>query len=271
MSSESAAVASASAPRTRRTLAEDLRDLGLAPGMAVIVHSSLSRLGWVAGGPVAVIQALMDVLTPEGTLVMPAHSGELSEPSYWQNPPVPEDWWPVIRAEMSPFDPALTPTRGMGAIAEAFRSFPGVRRSNHPQVSFTAWGKHAAFITDGHSLDYGLGEASPLARLYDLDGWILLLGVGHGNNTSLHLSEHRAPGLVPFIQGAPVLRAGERVWVQIDDLETDADQFPDLGATFDATGATVTGRVGSAECRLMRQRAAVDFGVQWLAARRSAK
>lgn len=270
MSSESGAISASSAPRTRRTLAEDLRRLGLTPGMTVIVHSSLSRLGWVAGGPVAVIQALIDVLTPEGTLVMPAHTGEYSEPSYWQNPPVPEEWWPVIRAELPAFDPAITPTRGMGAVAETFRSFPGVLRSDHPQVSFTAWGRHAAFVTEGHSLDYPLGERSPLARIYELDGWVLLLGVGHGNNTSLHLAEHRAPGQTPFRQGSAIFQNGERVWTEIADIETDADQFPELGAAFDATGSTIIGTVGSAHCRLMRQREVVGFGVKWLTARRSA-
>ena len=64
-------------PRTRETLAADLRALGLQSGMVVIVHSSLSSIGWVNGGSMAVVQALLDVITPDGTLVMPAHSGEL--------------------------------------------------------------------------------------------------------------------------------------------------------------------------------------------------
>ena len=99
-------------PRTRDTLAADLRALGLHAGMVVIAHSSLRSLGWVNGGAVAVVQALLDVITPEGTLVMPAHSGEYSDPSYWQHPPVPEAWWPIIRDTMPAFDPRCTPTRG---------------------------------------------------------------------------------------------------------------------------------------------------------------
>src|SRR5690349_7103098 len=60
-------------------------------------------------------------------------------------------------------------------------------------VSFAAWGRHALPITANHALDYGLGEHSPLARLYDLDGSVLLLGVGYERRTSLHLAEYRAP------------------------------------------------------------------------------
>jgi aminoglycoside 3-N-acetyltransferase len=91
--SESKVILNTPLPRTRQSLAKDLLDAGLTSGMNVIVHSSLSSLGWVCGGAVAVVQALMDVITPAGTLVMPTHSGDLSDPSMWQAPAVPADWW----------------------------------------------------------------------------------------------------------------------------------------------------------------------------------
>jgi len=159
-------------PRTRLSLAADLRLLGLEPGAVVIVHSSLSSLGWVCGGSVAVVLALIDVLTESGTLVMPTHSAEYSDPRKWENPPVPESWLEAIRETMPAFDSRTVPTLGMGHIPETFRGWPKALRSSHPAFSFAAWGRHASFVTEDHSLDYSLGEGSPLARIYELDGQV---------------------------------------------------------------------------------------------------
>ncbi|HEX7713316.1 MAG TPA: AAC(3) family N-acetyltransferase [Bacillota bacterium] len=254
--------------RTRQSLAGDLYRLGLRPGMTVLVHSSLSSLGWVCGGPVAIVQALCDAITSAGTLVMPAHSGDYSDPCYWQNPPVPKEWWQTIRETMPAYEPEITPTRGMGAIPETFRTFPGVLRSSHPALSFTAWGKDAAVITRGHTLDNALGEGSPLARIYERDGWVLLLGVGYENNTSFHLAEYRIPVRAPFDAGAPVLEAGQRVWKRYKDIEFHMEFFAELGREFEARESVshpvIQGKVGSAAARLFPQRAAVDFAAEWL-------
>jgi aminoglycoside 3-N-acetyltransferase len=267
MSEQDAIERSQGEPVTIPSLIADLTALGVAAGMTLVVHSSLSALGWVCGGPQAVVLALESVLWPEGTLVMPTHSTGLSEPSYWEHPPVPQSWWATIRATMPAYDPNLTTTRQMGAVAECFRKQAGVLRSAHPQMSFAAWGRHAVFVTEGHSLDFGLGERSPLARLYNLDAWVLLLGVGHANNTSLHLAEYRAayPAKKPMKQAAPLIVNGERIWAEIEDVDLDSSDFAALGADFARdTGLERRGRVGYGTALLAPQRALVDYAVGWI-------
>lgn len=255
-----------SSMHTAGTLAADLSALGVQPGMALIVHSSLKSIGWVNGGPVAVILALEQVVAEAGTLVMPAHTADLSNPANWVAPPVPEVWWETIRATMPAFDPDLTPTNGMGAIPEAFRKQRGVRRSSHPQVSFAAWGQHTNLVTGAHALSPAFGDSSPLARLYDLDGWVLLIGVGHDRNTSLHLAEHRARITRTMrCEGSPMLVEGVRQWVEFEDLDWDSADFPDIGAAFAReTGQVKSGLVGQAASLLMPQRALVDYAVGWM-------
>jgi aminoglycoside 3-N-acetyltransferase len=253
------------APRTRATLAHDLAMLGVTPGMTLIVHASLARIGLVVGGAPAVIHALMDVLGPDGTLAMPSFSGGLTDPATWRDPPVPAEWHALIRANMLPFDAARTPTRLMGQIAEQFRCWPGVRRSNHPVNSLAAWGRHAAPIVERHSLAWALGDETPMGRLYELDGWVLLLGVGHERNSSLHLAETRAVHGRHQLRCIPVERGGRAAWEEFPDVEADRGRlFPLIGADYDATGAVRLGSIGSAESRLMRQRNLVDYATAWL-------
>ncbi|MHA6480710.1 AAC(3) family N-acetyltransferase [Paenibacillus sp. strain BS8-2] len=255
-------------PLTVTIIKEQLTRLGVEEGMTLLVHSSIKSMNrWIVGGETAVILGLEAAIGAAGTLVMPTHTSSLSEPAYWQNPPVPETWWDIIREEMPPYQPDITPTYYMGAVPECFRKQEGTLRSSHPQLSFAARGRHAAIMTAHHSLDHGLGEASPLARLYDLDGWVLLLGVGHAQNTSLHLSEHRADykGKKMTKQDAPMLVDDKRSWVVFEEIGYDSGDFVSVGAQFEKENAVIKiGKLGDADVRLMRVREVVDYGVWWM-------
>jgi aminoglycoside 3-N-acetyltransferase len=258
-------------PVTVDSMVSDLRALGVEAGQTVLVHSSLSSLGWVCGGPPAVVEALQQVVGEDGTVVMPTHSPGNRDPTEMQNPPVPDSWYDTIREGMPPYRPAVTPTQGMGRVAECFRSFPGVHRSMHPRHSFAAWGADAEFVTEDHSLDYSFGEDSPLARVYALDGDVLYLGTSHGTNTSLHLAEYRADlGLESETHASVVLDDGERQWVTFEDSAFDDEDFPDCGAAFDRAHpqAFETGSVGVCTAKLISQPTLVDFAIEWFESNR---
>ncbi len=253
-------------PITHSQLVTELAGCGLGAGQVVLVHSSLSSLGWVVGGAQTVIQALLDVLTPTGTLMMPAHTGENTDPANWSNPPVPESWWPIIRESRPAFDPLRTPTFRIGVIPEQFRTWPGVLRSEHPVGSFAAHGPQAELLTRDHVLEDTFGQRSPLGKLYALDGFVLLLGVGHDSNTSLHLAEYRAhwPGRRTIREGTAMQVEGQRRWVEYDQLEFETEDFPIIGAAFERERGLFRGKVGGATVRLMKQRPLVDFAVTWM-------
>jgi aminoglycoside 3-N-acetyltransferase len=267
-------VSGTDAPRTRSSLAADLRELGLAPGCTVLVHCSLRSLGWVVGGAQAVVLALLDVLGPRGTIVVPTQSGDISDPRSWAHPPIPEHWWPVVRAEMPPFDPARTPSSHMGLVAEAVRTWPGALRSDHPICSFAALGAAAGRVVDVHDLDCSLGERSPLGTLDELarssDVRVLFLGTTWGTCTAFHLAEYRQQDPPRIVNGRPVATPdGGQRWVEYTDIDLDERDFDRVGAAFEATGTTLTGPVGSAPCRLFALAEGVAFARQWLAENRA--
>ncbi|OZM58696.1 AAC(3) family N-acetyltransferase [Lottiidibacillus patelloidae] len=249
---------------TIESIAADLQKLGVKQGMNVIVHSSLSSLGWVCGGPVAVIEALMKVVTEEGMIVMPSQSAHLSDPANWMAPPVPEEWWETIRETMPAYDSKTTPTRGLGAVPELFRTYRNVMRSEHPALSFAGWGKGKEAILHPHPLNDGLGEDSPLGRMVENNFYILLIGVGHDSNTSMHLAEHADPTIKEQIQYAPIIENGKRVWKKYKEIAYDDEKFPAIGEQYEKIGRVNNGKIGLAEAKLFPQKEAVEFAKKWM-------
>lgn len=259
-------------PYTVGSLAADLRRLGLVAGDVVLVHSALRSVGFVVGHVQAVVHALLAVLGPGGTLVVPAHTAYNSDPAGWSNPPVPESWWPVIRAENPGFDRVLSPSRWVGVLPEVVRTWPGAVRSGHPQVSFAAVGARAAQVVADHPVQDEFGEGSPLGAVYRLDGKVLLIGCGHANNTSMHLSETRQAVPDRETHGAAVRDPGGAVrWVTWSAPVSDSSDFAEIGVAFEAVGPVSVGAVGAAPSRLMSQRAVVDFATGWIRDHRSGR
>jgi len=252
---------------TYQSLVGDLGALGVRRGQDLLVHSSLRRIGKVAGGAVTVLRALRTTIGRKATLVVPtqtpanSHSSRAFLASIGGPGP---DSLARFRADTPGYDPATSPSTGMGVLAEHLRTRPGAMRSAHPQTSFAALGPRAADCVAGHELNCHLGEQSPLGWLYRADAAVLLLGVGYAACTAFHLAEYLLPGAHRFREyRCFTLGEGKRRERSFTALDLDDSDFEAVGASMDREPFARRGRVGTADCRLFPVRAAVDFAAAW--------
>lgn len=250
----------------KEDLIKGFKDIGVKEGQSIMVHTSLKSLGFVCGGAQIVIEALIQCVGNEGTIMMPTQSWKNLDPEegvHWEEP---KEWWQLIRDNWPVYDKDITPTNTMGQVAEMFRRWPGAKRSNHPARSVAAFGKYADYLTKDHDLSNIFGENSPIDRLYKLDGYVLLIGVGYDKNTSLHLADARAeyPGKHNVNESSAVMVDGKRQWVTYNTLFVDGEDFEDIGNDFEKNYKVNNIKIGNAEVRLMKQREVVDFAVEWI-------
>lgn len=139
-----------------------------------------------------------------------------------------------------------------------------LKRSDHPNYSFIAWGKDKNKILNQHPLNFGLGEQSPLGKLYMHHSHVLLLGADFDSTTCFHLAEYRIPYQKIISKGSPMLVEGKSVWKEYKDLEFREELFQEVGQAFEREHDLKAGKVGSANCRLFSLTEAVDFAEKWL-------
>ncbi len=250
----------------KEEIVKGLKDLGVKKGDTIMVHTSLKSIGYVCGGAQTVIEALIEAVGEDGTIMMPTQSWKNLDPSEGVHWDADEDQWQLIRDNWPAYDKKLTPTNTMGAVAEMFRSWPGSIRSDHPARSVCAYGKNAEYLTSDHDLSNIFGDGSPIGKLYELDAKVLLLGVGYDKNTSIHLADARAEYASKHNckECSAVIEDGKRVWKEYETLFVDGEDFDDIGKAFEEQNKALIGQVGDARSRLMSQREIVDFAVDWI-------
>lgn len=215
-----------------------LAALGVRKGGVLLVHTSFRAVRAIEGGPLGLIAALRRAVGTDGTLVMP-----------------------TMTDGKSVFDPKTTPTTDMGIVAETFWRKDGVLRSTHPGGSFAAEGPHARAICAPQPLSPPHGPDSPVGRVHDLDGQVLLLGVGHAEDTTLHLAEAIAG--VPYSVTHPCVVEVDGRETTVDIAETDhcCNNFALADEWLRANGAQHEGPVGHGHARLVPARAIVAEAV----------
>lgn len=214
-------------------IVEQLKALGLRKADVVLVHTSFRAIRPVEGGVLGLIAALREVA---GTVVMPTMS-----------------------AGDAVFDPKTTPSVDMGIVAETFWRQPGVLRSTHPGGSFAAIGPHAERVCAPQPLSPPHGLVSPVGVVYELGGKVLLLGVGHDANTTVHLAESLAN--VPYSTSYPTVVA-EGVTELIAETDHCCRGFTKLDGWLG--GRQREGQVGRGHARLMNSRDVVEVAVEHL-------
>ena len=256
---------------TKSQIVNDLRALGVSPEQVVMLHASVKAIGWVVGGPDMVIEALLDVLTPDGTLMMLVS---------WEDGTYEMSEWPHEKRqaywdECPAFDPSRSRAyRKWSILTEYLRTWPGSCRSAHPDASFAAVGRLAQWITADHPLQYGHGPGSPLDKLCAANGHVLLLGAPFGSLTLLHYSEHLAdvPGKRVVRYRCPILSDGHRTWVDIEEFDTchligewEGDgYFEKIPREALAAGVGRSGSVGAADAYLFDAGKLNTFAIGWL-------
>lgn len=263
---------------TRPRLVDDLRHLGISddPVGIVMVHTRMSAIGRVVGGAQTVVEALLEALGDDGTVLV--FTGWEDRPPYHQ-----EDWDVEARRLYMEACPAFDPRKALakrkhGRVPEAVRTWPGAAHSPHPGCAFAAVGPRAEWVVGGQSLDEGFGDDSPLHRLVEADGRVLMLGAPLDTITLIHHAEYLAR--VPEKRGVsyeiPVLVDGERVWRRIEELDSSLGAFPyeDLDLTEDAfaviarealaAGIGRAGTVGRTPSYLFPAARLAEYAAGWL-------
>jgi aminoglycoside 3-N-acetyltransferase len=207
----------------------------------LLVHTAFSRVRPVENGPAGLIEALRTAIGPEGTLVMPAMADD----------------------DLHAFDSATSPCRSMGVVADTFWRLSGVLRSDSPHA-FAATGPRAREITRNQPVDVPHGPDSPVGRVHDLDGQVLLLGVGHDGNTTLHLAENLARVRYRKPAMATVLIEGRVTRCHYDEVDHCCENFALMDRWLDKVGLQRRGLVAHGEARLARSRDLVRVAVDHL-------
>ena len=273
-------------PVTRSRLVRDLRALGVNAGDILMVHTSLSAIGWVVGGSGTVVLALLDALGPDGTLM--AYAGW--EDDTYDLAELPEAWQAAYQTELPAFDRRTSEAvKENGVLPERMRTWPGAVRGRQPEASIVALGARAEWIAADHPWDDPYGEGSPLAKVVSAGGKVLMLGAPLDTITLLHHAEAtaRVPNKRRVVYEMPVRDDdGRVVWRTLRDIDTSTGAFPyekvaaEIAASPGirlgdgvfaaiarqalAAGIVATGRVGEAESVLFPAAALHAFAEAWL-------
>lgn len=207
---------------SKNDLKKMFKRLGMKREHDVFVHSSMKSLGYVVNGANDVIDALLETVGENGTILMPAHTGQLTDPRGWLHPFVPSKFVSKVRKNMKPLCQSTT-IRNRGIVAQTFLTYDSVWRSCHPLNSVIAVGLNSDCFTCEHNLDDSEGVSSPIFKLYEAQGYVLLIGVDLTKCTAIHLAEYLAD--VPYLYETKIRVLYNGKFVKLNKYPNGSEHF----------------------------------------------
>lgn len=247
---------------TKEDLNDMLTSMGIQKGMVILLQANTTKLGYIAGGEQAIIEALMDAVGFDGTIVMPAFTPQLADPSCLKQM-VDREQWENIRSHALPFDRKLSACDTNDSLVHQFLRNEGVVRSYHPLYSFCAWGKYAKLICDKHPLHFGLNEDSPLGKMVEFNGYVLMLGMDYQECVMFQLARYHGDQLPIKVVSAPIEINKKKIWKDMLDLDYDNACFGEVGEAMEDRYIVKTACIGDGLCRFFSAREATNLATAY--------
>lgn len=250
-----------SAISSKEEIRQQLETLGIQKGMVLLIHADTRRLGYLIGGEQVLIEALMDIVGYEGTIIMPTFTPQMADPSC-QKKHISRAYWQEVRDHAMPFDKKLTPPKNCDPLVHQFLRNEGVVRSYHPLYSFAAWGKYAKLICDKHPLHFGLSKESPLGKIAEFNGYVVMLGCEYEECCLFQLARYQ--GELPIrIISAPIENNHKTVWKDMLELDYNTKNFSEIGEVMEERSIVKTSYIGNGRCRFFSAREAVTLATAY--------
>lgn len=243
---------------TKEMICQQLEILGIQKGMVLYIQTDLRKLGEFAGGAQTLLNALMDSVGFEGTLVIPTFTMSLVDPAC-RKKRIARQYWQQARQDALPYHRKLSAPDCNDAFTLQFLRNEGVVRSYHPIYSFAAWGKYAKLICDKHPLHFGLGEDSPLGKLLEFNGHVVLLGELYHKCMLFKLASYKEERQPIRIITAPIENNQSMIWKDMLELSFKDELDVAIGDYITSHGLVNTSYIGNGKCYMFNARESIKW------------